>query len=79
MEKVAESEGVPAQRFEPAVDRLGGPVRGPVVEVRQHIGTSAVQGASELGKFVETVRHPERIVSMTRVNCFLPRRRSWSA
>ena len=28
-----------------------------MVEVGQHIGTSAVQGASELGEFVEAVRH----------------------
>ena len=54
MGEVAESEGVSAQGFQAAVDGFGGAVGGVVVEVGQHVGAAAVQGAAELGQFFQS-------------------------
>src|SRR6185436_20630880 len=51
--EVAESQGVAAEGFEAAVDGFGGSVGGVVVEVGQHVGAAPMQGASELGQFLQ--------------------------
>jgi hypothetical protein len=55
--EVAESEGVAAQRFQPAVDRFGGAVGGVVVEERQNVGAAALQGAPELSDLLQPGGH----------------------
>lgn len=55
--RVAESEGVTGQCFESGVDRRGGSVRGAVVDAGEPVGSASVQGASEWGEVVETVRN----------------------
>lgn len=54
-------------------------VRGRVHEVGQHIGPAPMQGAPELGEFVESVRDTAADRVITRVSLALPRRQSWSA
>ena len=56
VDQVAEAQCVESERFEAAVDGLGGSVRCPVVEEGEHIVTAAVQGAAEGGQLLEPGR-----------------------
>ena len=56
MGEVPKAEGVAAQRFKPAVDRLGRPVRCPVGEVGKDVGPPQMQRPPELGEFLVPVQ-----------------------
>ena len=53
MGEIAESQGVSTKGFQTPVDGFGGSVGDVVVEVGQHVVASSVQGAAELGQFLE--------------------------
>ncbi|KLL95233.1 hypothetical protein NJ76_28445 [Rhodococcus sp. IITR03] len=70
---------MPAQCFEPTVDRLGESVRGPVLEVGQHISPALRQGTPSWSESVETVQDTGAGRSINLLSLVLSRPRSVSA